>query len=254
MLTRILRARDDLASAGIRLRMSVPIMYATLGKLKDREASTALHRLEFRQQEIDEVTSLEERAQKVIATLAGRKTTAPGEAYAFLEKTPGDLLAFILAESSNSKAVGKIRTYLNKWRPLRQALPAAILELESIGMAHGPKFDKVVEDLFQAQLQGKARNPELRLKLLRKLSGIKEPPKKKIDEKAAKKLADKSKKKPGEKGAGAPMAPGAPPAESQKQADTLARLQAARKGKAAAAAPPPPPAKAGKPKAAARKR
>jgi len=254
MLTRILRARDDLASAGIRLRMSVPIMYATLGKLKDREASTALHRLEFRQQEIDEVTSLEERAQKVIATLAGRKTTAPGEAYAFLEKTPGDLLAFILAESSNSKAVGKIRTYLNKWRPLRQALPAAILELESIGMAHGPKFDKVVEDLFQAQLQGKARNPELRLKLLRKLSGIKEPPKKKIDEKAAKKLADKSKKKPGEKGAGAPMAPGAPPAESQKQADTLARLQAARKGKAAAAAPPPPPGKAGKPKAAARKR
>ena len=252
MLTRILRARDDLAGTGIRPRTAIPVMYATLGKLKDREASTALHRLEFRQHEIDEVTGLEERAQKVIAALAGRKTAAPGEAYAFLEKAPGDLLAFILAESSNSKAVGKIRTYLNKWRPLRQALPAAILELESIGMAHGPKFDKVIEDLFQAQLQGKARNPELRLKLLRKLSGIKELPKKKIDEKAAKKLADKSKKKPGAKD-GAPMAPGAP-AESQKAADTLARLQAARKGKAAAAAPPPPPAKAGKPKAAARKR
>jgi hypothetical protein len=120
-------------------------------------------------------------------------------------------------------------------------------------MAHGPKFDKVIEDLFQAQLQGKARNPELRLKLLRKLSGIKELPKKKIDEKAAKKLADKSKKKFGAKETGAPMAP-APSAEFQKTADTLARLQAARKGKAAAAAPPPPPAKAGKPKAAARKR
>jgi tRNA nucleotidyltransferase/poly(A) polymerase len=253
MLTRILRARDDLASTGLRPRISVPVMYATLGKLKDREASTALHRLEFRQHEIDEVAGLEERAQKVIAALAGRKTAAPAEAYAFLGKAPGDLLAFILAESSNSKAVGKIRTYLNKWRPLRQALPAAILELESIGMAHGPKFDKVIEDLFQAQLQGKARNPELRLKLLRKLSGIKELPKKKIDEKAAKKLADKSKKKFGAKETGAPMAP-APSAEFQKTADTLARLQAARKGKAAAAAPPPPPAKAGKPKAAARKR
>jgi tRNA nucleotidyltransferase (CCA-adding enzyme) len=244
MLARILRARDDLAAAGIRPRLFAPVTYAALGKLKDRETSSALNRLEFRQQEIEAVTGLEERAQKITAALAGRKTSAPEEAYAFLEKAPADLLAFILAESSNSKAVGKIRTYLHKWRPLRQALPAATLELESIGMAHGPKFDKVIEDLFRAQLQGKARNPELRLKLLRKLSGIKEPPKKKIDEKG-KKLAEKSKKKAG----GKAPAGSAPPMEGIKAADTLARLQAARKGKGAA--PPPPHAKAAKPKAAA---
>jgi tRNA nucleotidyltransferase (CCA-adding enzyme) len=249
MLARILRARDDLAAAGIRPRLAVPVTYAALGKLKDRELSSALHHLEYRQQEIEAVTGLEERAHKVVAMLAGRKTAAPGEAYAFLEKTPPDLLAFILAESSNSKAVGKIRTYLNKWRPLRQALPAAILELESIGMAHGPKFDKVIEDLFQAQLQGKARNPELRLKLLRKLSGIKEPPKKKLDEKG-KKVADKGKKKLlGKQPPGAP-APSGGPVDSDK-ADTLARLQAARKGKVAAAAPAPPPPKVAKPKTAA---
>lgn len=245
MLARILKARDDLAASGIRPRMSVAVTYTALGKLKDRELSGALHRVGYRQHEIDEVTSLEERAQKVIATLAGRKTATPTEAYAFLEKAPGDLLAFILAESSNSKAVGKIRTYLTKWRPLRQALPAAILELESIGMAHGPKFDKVIEDLFQAQLQGKARNPELRLKLLRKLSGIKEAPKKKIEEKG-KKPADKIKKKlVGNPGAVPPAAAGAL-VESPKAAETLARLQAARKGKAAAAAATPP-AKVAKP-------
>jgi tRNA nucleotidyltransferase (CCA-adding enzyme) len=254
MLARILRARDDLAAAGIRPRLFAPVTYAALGRLKDREVSAALHRLEYRQQEIEAVTGLEDRAQKVAAMLAGRKTAAPGEAYAFLEKTPPDLLAFILAESSNSKAVGKIRAYLSKWRPLRQALPAAVLELESIGMAHGPKFDKVVEDLFQAQLQGKARNPELRLKLLRKLSGIKEPPKKKVDEKDRKRLADK-KKIVGKQPAATPgggVAPGAAPVESQKSADTLARLQAVRKAKAPA--PAPPPAKVAKPKAASRKR
>lgn len=250
MLTRILRARDDLAAAGIRPRLFAPVTYAALGKLKDRELSSALHRLEFRQQEVEAVTTLEERAQKLVAALAGRKTAAPGEAYAFLEKAPADLLAFILAESSNSKAVGKIRTYLNKWKPLRQALPAAVLELESIGMAHGPKFDKVIEDLFQAQLQGKARNPELRLKLLRKLSGIKEAPKK---EEKGKKPQDKSKKKSNAKQAGATPAPAGSPGESPKAADTLARLQAARKGGAAAPAPAPA-AKAAKPKAAARKR
>ncbi len=249
MLARILRARDDLAAAGIRPRLFAPVTYAALGKLKDREVSAALHRLEFRQQEIEAVTGLEERAQKITQTLAGRKTAAPTDAYAFLEKAPADLLAFILAESSNSKAVGKIRTYLNKWRPLRQALPAAVLELESIGMAHGPKFDKVIEDLFHAQLQGKARNPELRLKLLRKLSGIKEPPKKKLDEKERKKLGDKSKKKLVARQPGAAPPPSGAPVRSQKAADTLARLQAARKSKAAA--PAPPPAKAAKPKATA---
>ncbi|HZP31995.1 MAG TPA: hypothetical protein VFB23_01440 [Candidatus Acidoferrales bacterium] len=251
MLARILRARDDLAAAGLRPRLFAPITFAALGKLKGRELSAALHRLEFRQQEIEEVNGLEDRAQKLVAALAGRKTATPGEAYAFLEKAPGDLLAFILAESSNSKAVGKIRTYLNKWRPLRQALPAAVLELESIGMAHGTKFDKVIEDLFQAQLQGKARNPELRIKLLRKLSGIKELPKKKVDEKG-KKPADRAKKKNVAKSGGpASTPPTAAPVESPKAADTLARLQAARKGGAAPAAAP---AKDSKPKAAARKR
>jgi len=251
MLTRILRGRDDLAAAGIRGRLFAPITYAALGKLKDRELSSALHRLEFRHNEIEAITTLEERAQKVVATLAGKKTAVPGEAYAFLEKAPSDLLAFILAESSNSKAVGKIRTYLTKWRPLRQALPAAILELESIGMPHGPKFDKVIEDLFQAQLQGKARNPELRIKLLRKLSGIKEPPKKKIEEKGRKAL-DKSKKKTDSKHPAATA--GAPSVDSPKAADTLARLQAARKGAASPAAAPPAASKAVKPKTAARKR
>ena len=251
MLTRLLRARDDLAAAGIRPRLAAPVSYAALGRLKDREVSGVLHRLDYRQNEIETVTGLEDRVQKVTAMLAGRKTAAPGEAYTFLEKTPPDLLAFILAESSNSKAVGKIRTYLNKWRPLRQALPAAILELESIGMPHGPKFDKVIEDLFQAQLSGKARNPELRLKLLRKLSGIKEPPKKKIDEKDRKKLADKTTKKKfvGKQPPSFPPPPSGP-VESDK-ADTLARLQAARKSKAAAAAAAPPPAKVAKPKATA---
>ena len=252
MLARILRARDDLAAAGIRPRLFAPVTFAALGKLKDRELSAALHHVEFRPPEIEAVTGVEEHAQKIAAALTGRKTAAPTETYAFLEKAPADLVAFILAESSNSKAVGKIRTYLNKWRPLRQALPAAVLELESIGMAHGPKFDKVIEDLFQAQLQGKARNPELRLKLLRKLSGIKEPPKKKIDEKERKKLTEKNKKKLVDRQSGPAPAPGgAPPAGSEKAADTLARLQAARKGKAAAT--PPPAAKAAKPKSATRK-
>jgi hypothetical protein len=114
--------------------------------------------------------------------LAGPKTASPRDTYAFLEKTRQDLLAYIVAESSNSKAVGKIRNYLFKWKPMRNALPGVAAELEAVGLERGPKFDKVVEDFFQAQLLGKARKPEDHAKVLRKLAGIKEAPKK-IEEK-----------------------------------------------------------------------
>ncbi len=71
------------------------------------------------------------------------------------------------------------------------ALPGVATELEVLGMEHGPKFDKVVEDFFQLQLLGRARKPEDHAKILRKLAGIKEAPKK-IEEK---KKPEKPKKK-----------------------------------------------------------
>ena len=118
-------------------------------------------------------------------------------------KPPLDLQAYILAESSNGKAVGKIRSYLNKWKPLRQALPAVAAELEASGLEHGPKFDKVLEDFFQRATAWAGRaKPEDHAKILRKLAGIKELPKK-VEEK---KKPEKGKKK-GEHGS----APETPP-------------------------------------------
>jgi hypothetical protein len=44
-------------------------------------------------------------------------------------------------------------------------------------MPEGAKFDAVVEQMFAMQLNGRGKTPEEREKILRKLSGIKEPPK-----------------------------------------------------------------------------
>jgi hypothetical protein len=56
-------------------------------------------------------------------------------------------------------------------------------ELEALGMQRGSKFDAIVEQVFGMQLNGRGKTPEEREKILRKLSGIKEPPKKKEKEK-----------------------------------------------------------------------
>jgi hypothetical protein len=160
--------------------------------------------------ELRAVQEVEPEAGKIIKLLTGPKTASPRDAYAFLEKAPLDLLAYILAESNNPKATGKIRTYFSKWKPLRQALPGVATELESLGMERGPKFDKVVEDFFQLQLLGRARKPEDFAKILRKLAGIKEAPKKPEE----KKKPEKSKKKgevPGKPEAAAATGPVTPP-------------------------------------------
>jgi tRNA nucleotidyltransferase (CCA-adding enzyme) len=221
-INRITRVRDDMGSAGFRPRLFAAVALAILGRLKQRERSSALTRMGLRSAEIRAVGELESDAAKIVKILAGPKTALPRDAYAFLEKTRQDLLAYILAESSNSKSIAKIRNYMFKWKPLRHALAGVAVELEALGLERGPKFDKVIEDFFQAQLLGKARKAEDHAKVLRKLAGIKEPPKK-VEEK----------KKPEKPKKGAAVNPAATPAKSSAapRAEAPAQPSPATRGK-----------------------
>lgn len=242
-LQRLTKVRDDLVSAGLRPRLQWAAISAILGRLKSRERSAALSRMGFRSAEAASTLGLEEAAAKAQKMLASRKTAAPGDAYRFLEKLPLDQMAFLLAESSNSKALGKIRNYIHKWRPLRQELPNVETELAGLGMSRGPAFAKVIEQLFQQQLVGKGRNPIDRVKLLRRLSGIKEPPKKKVKEekkKPASKFAQRAAARKAE-GSAAPVGkPGAGKHEAGWPAKGKAVPQADVKGKKEAPRHPAP--------------
>jgi tRNA nucleotidyltransferase (CCA-adding enzyme) len=190
-INRLFKVRDELFMAGFRPRLATPMMLAILGRLKDRELSHLLSKLGFRSAEIDAIEGFPEKVQETQKELTGKKTKTPFDAFQFIEKMPLDYMAYILAESNNSGAVSKIKSYLHKWRPIRQALPVVTTELEALGMPRGPKFDQVVNDMFAAQLNGRGKTPEEREKILRKFSGIKEPPKKKEKEKKPAKSGEK---------------------------------------------------------------
>lgn len=190
-ISRLIKVRDELFMAGFRPRLATPMMLAILGRMKDRELAHVLSKLGFRSAEIEQIEEFPEEALEVQKELAGKKTKTAFEAYQYIEKIPLEVLAYLLAESNNSAAVSKLKAYLHKWRPIRQALPVVANELEAIGMPRGPKFDAVVDQVFAAQLNGRGKTPEEREKMLRKLSGIKEPPKKKEKEKKAAKSAEK---------------------------------------------------------------
>jgi tRNA nucleotidyltransferase/poly(A) polymerase len=205
------KVRDDLMMAGLRPRLATPMLLAILERLKDREQSNLLGKLGFRAAETEEILSFAEEAEASAKELSGRKLNAPIDAFKFMEKMPADRIGYLLAESRNSGALSKIKAYLNKWRPLRTGIATVRDELKRIGMPEGPKFDAVIEQMFALQLTGRGKTPEEREKTLRKLSGIKEPPKQK---------EPKSKEKKGGKG-------------SEKAHDALMKMQGKPKGNAA---------------------
>ena len=182
-INRLIKVRDDLFMAGFRPRLSTPMLHAILSRLKDRELSSTLSKLGYRAVEIEAIEAFPEKALEIQKELAGKKTKTPIEAYRYIEKLPLEYVAYLLAESSNSAALSKLKAYLHKWRPIRQSLPVVATELEAIGMPRGPKFDQIVQEVFAIQLNGRGKTPEERVKILRKLSGIKEAPKKKEKEK-----------------------------------------------------------------------
>ncbi|HEX8871943.1 MAG TPA: hypothetical protein VF758_04205 [Candidatus Acidoferrum sp.] len=182
-ISRLIKVRDDLFMAGFRPRLATPMMLAILGRLKDREMGHVLSKAGFRAAEIEAIESFPEDAHEVQKELTGKKTKTPAEAFRYIEKLGIEQVAYLLAESRNSAAVSKLKAYLHKWRPIRLALPMVETELQALGMPRGPKFDQVVQDVFAAQLNGRGKTPEEREKMLRRLSGIKEAPKKKEKEK-----------------------------------------------------------------------
>jgi tRNA nucleotidyltransferase/poly(A) polymerase len=175
-LNKLARVRANLMEAGLRPRLRVPVTYFVFSRLKSREAAGTLRNLELRATEVEAVTSLVPEAQKIIKVLKGRKMATPRDAYCYIASLPLEMLAFIETELPNPRAVSKIRSYIQKWRPLHLALPVG--ELDALGIPRGPKFDKILEQLFEMQLRGRGRTPEDRTKILRQLAGIKEEPKK----------------------------------------------------------------------------
>ena len=176
-LNKLARIRGNYLAVGLRPRLHLAVTGYILGRLKAREMSAALRNMEFRAAEIDAIAELVPEAQKVVKMLKGRKTNAPRDAYAYLASLPAEMLAFIEVELPNPRALSKIRNYIQKWRPLRLALPVG--ELDGLGIPRGPQFNKILDQLFDLQLRGKAKTPEDRTRILRDLAGIKDDDKEK---------------------------------------------------------------------------
>lgn len=219
-LSRLSKAKEAFVAVGIRGRYKTPTLFYIFRRLEPRMAA-ALKSLDIPAAETEKILRLPVEAKKLLQVLRGGKTKTARQAYDMISATPTGLLVFMTAEFRNPKAAGKIRNYLQKWRPLRQSLPAA--ELESLGVARGPKFDAILDQLFDLQLRGRGKTPPDVTKLLKQLAGIKDEPKPKEEK--------KKKRAKGNERAAEPSAKQAAVAHKSQQASATPAPEA---GKAAA--------------------
>jgi tRNA nucleotidyltransferase (CCA-adding enzyme) len=134
---------------------------------------------------------MEGAARKLARLLSSSKAALPSQAYALLDGQPLPLLVFLLVKLPQAKIQNRVKNFLFKAPTVRARLPRA--ELQALGVKPGPKFEKMIEQVFADQLDGKLKTPQQVTKHLRALAGIKEEP-----PKAAKKPA-KVKKAPAKK-------------------------------------------------------
>ena len=118
---------------------------------------------------------MEASAKKLARALAGAKAAQPSQVFATLEEQPQYILLFILANFPQAKVQNRVKNFLFKFPMVRARIPRA--ELLTLGLEPGPKFEKIVHQIFLAQIDGKIKSHPQLLKEFRALAGIKEPPK-----------------------------------------------------------------------------
>ena len=123
---------------------------------------------------IKQALGLEREAQKLSRVLAGPKANLPSQVFHLLSGRPLPLLFFLLAHYPHAKIQTRVKSFLLKYPQIRAQLPRS--ELQALGVEAGPRFDKILEQVFLEQLDGKLKTHQQLTKALRELAGIKEKP------------------------------------------------------------------------------
>ena len=117
---------------------------------------------------------LERDAGQLAKTLGSAKIARASQVYTLLSASPLNQVLFLLIHDSRSTVQNRVKAFLAKYPAIRAALPRA--ELESLGLPPGPQFEKVMDQIFLDELDGRIRNPQHMTKLLMDYAGIKAPP------------------------------------------------------------------------------
>jgi tRNA nucleotidyltransferase (CCA-adding enzyme) len=111
---------------------------------------------------IQTALGMDRAARKLAQALGSSKNAQPSRVYRLLTGQPQNLLLFILVYFPQTKIQNRVKSFLHKFPLVRARLPRA--EFQAIGMKPGPKFEKILEQVFYDQLDGKIKTHQQMIK------------------------------------------------------------------------------------------
>jgi tRNA nucleotidyltransferase (CCA-adding enzyme) len=148
--------------------------HSLVGKLGGGQKNRLAKKIIADRKAIKVALGLESAARKLARVLGSSKAALPSQVYALLWGQGQPLLLFLLVNYRQANVQARVKSFLFKYPLVRAKLPRA--ELLTLGLEPGPKFEKIVHQLFLGQLDGKIKTYQQLLKAFRALAGLKEPP------------------------------------------------------------------------------
>ena len=109
-------------------------------------------------EELGHWQKLAAQARKLEATMKSAKLSRASQVYAAASAVPGELLLYLLLNSSQRLVQDRIRNYLQKY--LLFAMEITDRDVEAQGLVPGtPKFNKRKMEMIAARLDGRQRKP-----------------------------------------------------------------------------------------------
>ena len=157
-LERVRVLMGQLDQMGIHIDPS-PVFFPLLtAKLNPSELSD-LKALFVRPGFVEQIDSLDARSKELGAQLTSKAAAAPSETWKMLFAAEPEVVLWLAYSSRSSAVQAKFRAFLNEWPQMRQRVPYALMQEMRI-TPDLPGYEKLLEDLFFALIDGKLDSPE----------------------------------------------------------------------------------------------
>lgn len=147
--------------------------HALVAKLGSRQRTRLARKILADAKTAKIALGLETAAKKLARLLGSARAGSPSKAYGILTGQSPTLLLFTLVHHPRAKVQNRIKHFLQKAPLVLASMPRA--EFLALGAKPGPKFEKIVQQLFFAQLDGRIKSHPQIMKEFRRLAGIPEP-------------------------------------------------------------------------------
>ena len=106
-----------------------------------------------------QIETVEERAKELGSQLSSKAAALPSEAWRLLRGAEPELVLWLAFHVRSGAVQTKIKAFLKDWPQMRQKLPYGLMQEMRI-TPDLPEYDKLLDDLFFALIDGKLDTPE----------------------------------------------------------------------------------------------